>query len=272
MAEPFTLQAARVAQRASPTLDTLGLAVAVRSMQVDQLDIQSGGARSVAQVAMATNPTHQDTLTIGGDVYEFLAGEASVADDANIGVSIGASAALTGAALVAAINATDADNEHATITDVEGTAPALANGTESVFASIDDTTVSIVDALSPGGDLSTQPAAPRSLVLAETFTAAGNIWVCGSVNTNTLGGSAAAQARMSKVVYTAANVAAGVRVFRFPFTVGAFTVQVRTAAGLLKHPVADAFVASGTDVTVTLAASGAPEIVDTDVLTIIAFE
>jgi hypothetical protein len=271
MAEPYTLHVARVAQRASPTLDALQLAVVVRAIQVDQLDVQNGGARGVAALLMGTNPTHQDTLVIGADTYEFLAGAATVANDANIAVAIGGSAAVTAASLVAAINATDADNEHPTINNGADTAPALANGTESVFASLDGTTVSIVDALSPGGDLSANPAAPLSIVLNETFAAAGNIWACGNINTNLLGGNAAGQARQSQVVWTAANVAAGDRVFRFPFTVRGFTVQVRTAAGLLKHPVADAFVASGTDITLTLDASGAPEIVNGDIVTIVAF-
>lgn len=88
-----------------------------------------------ARINLGTNPTHQDTLTIGDDVYEFInTGTGTVvADDANVAVVIGGSAATTFTNLLAAINGTAAA-AHATVTKADTETPAVGVGTHKVFA------------------------------------------------------------------------------------------------------------------------------------------
>jgi hypothetical protein len=94
----------------------------------------NSGVIAMSSFAYTGQPSDTETLTIGADVYEFCTAAGSVASDTNIGVVIGGTARATYDNLVAAINASDADNAHATLFQTDDTTPAVANGTEDVLA------------------------------------------------------------------------------------------------------------------------------------------
>lgn len=135
-----------------------------------------------ARINLGTNPTHQDTLTIGGDVYEFInTGTGTVvADDGNVAVAIGGSAAATFTNLVAAINGTAAA-EHATITMADEETPAIGVGSQRVYAfnfgsSVLGVTYSTARGVDPNdfvwSDYANMPATLPSIALDDDLTAA----------------------------------------------------------------------------------------------------
>jgi hypothetical protein len=104
-------------------------------------------------------------------------------------------------------------------------------------------------------------------------TATNYLLDCGNVNINTLAGKSAggkAVCTTSLTITAAMITATRVRV-AFPFTVGAFTVDVRSAAGVAQFDYTDAFTIDNGDVLIALAA-GVGDIVATDVVTISATE
>ena len=105
----------------------------------------------LATLDMSTAPTAGDVIVIGSDTYEFLAAAGSVSNDAYIAVLRTGVAADDLDALIAAINATDADNAHDSLTKTDTVTPALANGTENVVASKSSTTLQLRRADEPGG-------------------------------------------------------------------------------------------------------------------------
>lgn len=225
-----------------------------------------------AALLFAQQPTDGDTVTIGADVYEFVnaAVNTVINDDTHIAVVIGASAAATRANLIAAINATDADNQHATITLADTITPALSNGTERVVADEVGTTVRIRGANAAGG---TPTAGAPSIVLAEAITHAADIWSVGNVNLNTLGGigaSAIPSARSSFTV-TAAMVTNGFQL-AFPFTVVGFTLFARASTGGIRAgAVGDLAVISTTNINFTFSGGAAPAWQATDVIIVEAW-
>lgn len=274
MAQPYSAHKAKTLQAQDPILQETRLLQVVRDIQVDQLDLMQSGCRGAAVLSIATQPTAGDTILIGDDTYEFVANAGAVADDEFIAVEIAGNVAGSVANLVAAINATDADNAHANITNVATDAPALANGTQPVVADIDlgAALVRVRYADAPGGALRSPARTFPSLALSETLDDGTDAWMCGDVNMNTLGATAAGQLAMGVSAYTADNIAASdKRVFSFPFTVTMFTVQVRAANGKIKtNSDTDLWTLDGTDVVLTIAAANT-EIVDTDVITVTAY-
>ncbi len=229
------------------------------------------GSIAVAVIAIATEPTATDTLTIGADVYEFVATAGAVADDANIAVELDGAVANTRDNLVDAINAVDADNLHANITNVATDAPALANGTEAVLATEVGATVVIQTATRPGGDL--QSASP-SIVLAEALTDASDIWDVGNVNLNTLAGRAkASRVKVTtEITVTAAMITAtGVRI-DLPFQPAHFVWQAHLSTGAKRFTANDLMTATADGLLLTLAGGAGPDIQATDVVTVVAYE
>lgn len=185
-------------------------------------------------------------------------------------MAIAASAALTQANLIAAINATVAGNAHPTIFEIDTVTPALANGTANVKATAVSTSILVQHARYPGGEVI---ASDASLTVAETITDAANVWVYGNVNFNTLGGHAPGKrSSHAAVVITAAMITAGTYPVRLPFTPTAFQVQVRTSAGAVRAVGTDSFAVAAGAVVLTLAGGSAPNVQPTDVVTVVAFE
>lgn len=243
----------------------------------DAVDVaQDQGVIPYATLVLSAQPTTGDTVTIGADVYQFRAAAAAVTNNAYIAVEIGASATLTRANLIAAINARDANNAHASITKIGGSGNgyAVANGTELVRAYESGSNVVIEPSQGVPGNAVSYPFSP-SIVLAESITDAADVWQEGNVNVNTLGGRVQAhrQTARASLTVTAAMIAASPRSVRFPFTVAGFTVQIRSSTGALRlTDGGDTFAASGANVVCTLAGGAAPDVQATDVVTIVAWE
>lgn len=226
------------------------------------------GACAAAVLNMSAIPTTGDTVTIGADVYQFRASAAMVTNDDYIAVQLGVSPALCRTALIAAINAQDANNEHATIKLLDNTTPAKANGTENVVAAEDVAGyITITSALEPGG---AKAGISPSIVLGEALTDAADVWLEGNVNLNTLGGELPARAHLGMMKRTVPTPVAGAPLtFAFPFTVTRFHAEARTSAGVLRA-FTDAATIVGGKVVVTLGAGPAPNLQATDVVTVIA--
>lgn len=235
-------------------------------------DVDSGTV-ATARLLFANQPTHDDTIAIGADTYQFklVATDIVVTNDAYIGVVISVvNAAGTRANLIAAINGTAGDVG----LDKSDASPALSVGTESVFADEVGTTVRIQSADDVGG---TPIAADPSLVLTESITDAADVWDIGSgANLNTVGGKAGAareHAVSAQVAVTAAMLASGLKI-DFPFTPTAFRVNARTATGVPAYAngaVTDTWTIVGTGVLFTPGTPGGGNLVATDLFQIEAW-
>lgn len=232
-------------------------------------DVEDAGVVASSRLVLSDQPTATDTIGIGSDTYEFVATGGNVADDAYIAVEIGGDAGETRDNLIAAINATDPDNEHPNINNVADDAPAKSNGTEAVVADEVGTSVRVRSADVAGGNAL---AADPSIVLAESITAAADIWITGDVNLNTLAGRAQRNSRatLAKVAITAAMITNGLYI-DLPFTPDRFTVQVQDSSGVVRGHGADAFVINGDVLEVTFNGGADPDIQATDTLLIQAW-
>lgn len=180
-----------------------------------------------AKLVMSAQPTATDTIGIGSDTYEFLASGGTVADDAYIAVEIGGSAAITLTNLVSAINAENADNQHANALNSGGGA-ALANGTESVVADVSGTSLRIRNAVSPGGDAI---VGSEDLTLTEAITAAADVW--NQANLNATGRVEPLKITGGSVTITSQNLATDFNI-ELPFTPVDFTWRAFAASGTEK--------------------------------------
>lgn len=228
------------------------------------------GVPASAELVMSAQPVTTDTIDIGADVYEFVTAAGAVADDANIAVEIGASAAATLTNLVAAINATYSPDQHPNITNVATTAPALANGTEAVVASEDGTSLVAMNADAAGGTIL---PGDQSIVLAEAITDAADIWTAGNVDMNTLQGNAQIDRKvaLAAVTITAAMITNDLRI-DFDFTPTRFLVQVQDSSGVSRGAGDDAYTISGNAIKVVFGGGADPDIQATDVLHVQAYE
>ena len=201
--------------------------------------VEDAGSVATASLIMSAQPTAADTIGIGADTYEFNGA------GANINVTIGGSAAATRANLITAINTL---------------------GTEKVFADGVGTAVRIRSANARGGSV---VGVSPNIVLAESITAAADVWDVGNVNMNTLAGEppSSGQVAHAALTVTAAMITSGARV-DFPFTPVHLTVQVFTSANVVRPAGADAFAIGDGGVAITFAGGGAPNIQATDVLRI----
>jgi hypothetical protein len=226
--------------------------------------LAGSGTIGRAPLALGTQPTSGDTVSIGTDVYEFLPSvDGEVADDDNIAVTIGADVAASRVNLVAAINGT-APVLHVSALNSEGL-PARGRGTAPVVATNTTTPIIVKTAQWAGGPV---VAAKPNLALAETFTAVGNVWT-GVTNMNQTGSEAGGMG-MASVTITAAMITATSIALEFPFPVVDVVLQVRTAAGVIRAVGADSVAKSGNLAVVTLAGGSAPNIQATDIVTVIA--
>lgn len=199
-----------------------------------------------ATILLSTNPTATDTITIGTDVYEFVAAAGQVADDANIAVEIKGSAALTQAELVAAINGT-ADAEHPTIfLATAGTTPAVGRGTMSVAAEVDSDVLYVsytnVQGRDPSlltlADWKDLPATLPSLPTTDTLTAA-VAWNVSNMNVLHWFNPAVTNRAVAGIrhVVTAADIASGSVIVETGLDTSVeavMSVQVLTTLGAMK--------------------------------------
>jgi hypothetical protein len=198
--------------------------------ELDSFGVADAGVAPSAVLDFPSQPTPGNTLTVGADLYEFQPAAASVTADTNIAVLIGANAAATLTNWIAAVNAITVNNQSASIFRTNGTTPALANGTENVVAGNGfGTQAWLRTSLVPGGDVA--PSNP-DILLGENITAAGDVWIYGNVNMNTLGGTVAGLRPQcaGTVVVTGAMVAANFIDFYAGFAVEWYLLYVQEAA------------------------------------------
>jgi len=157
---------------------------------------------AVGTLRIAANVADAETVSIGGEVYEFDSAAdpgAITAGRIRVNVVAGLTPTIASAALVAAIHANTRQNLRATA------------------ISVNEVLVEQLDGV--------------PLALAETMGGASNAWDAATM----VGGSTAdvfkGLALVSKAV-TAQDVALTAVRFSFPFTVAAFIVIVRTSAGV----------------------------------------
>lgn len=208
-----------------------------------------------ATILLSTNPTHQDSLTIGADVYEFIntATGTVVADDGNVAVAIGANAAATQANLLAALNGTAAA-EHATITLADTETPAIGVGSLPMYGVVNSNVLSLFYSKSQGksplsitqAQWATMPAAVPSIALSDDLTAS-VAWSHTNMNqVPYFNGALGVVSRSASVqiTVTAAMIAAGMVTVIFRVGAGAgmaMHVTCYTASGVIKVPAADTF-------------------------------
>lgn len=233
--------------------------------------MEDSGVAASSRFAMPNQPTTGDTVDVGADVYEFVTASGAVADDANIAVAIGADAGETRDNWIAAVNATYEPNEHPNITNVATTGPALANGTEALFADEVGTDVRLRNADEAGG---TVEGGSPDILLAEAVTDPADVWKEGNVNMNTLAGRAGIvrQHTLAELVVTAAMITTGDVRVDVPFTPTRFMVEVYTSAGVQRDAGTDSFAIASDGVVITLGGGAAPDIQATDVVRLLIVE
>jgi len=235
----------------------------------DRMDVAAAGqgVSPANTLDLSTNPTATDTVTIGSDVYEFLAAAGTTAAAPNIGVEIKGSAALTFAEFLAAVNGSAADPHANILAFGGGAAPGV--GTELVLASDFGSQVAgVCPADAVGGNL--LPSSP-DIAFSDALTAAVN-WA--STNLNLLGGFASVSkaASVIPVTVSAAHVTAGGIQWLAEFTPRALIWQATHTNGIQRLTQNDYVFTSGPMVQLTLAGGGAPDIQANDEVTIALFE
>ena len=140
-----------LAENDSPALSSTRLPSVVQDLAAAmEAGGGSPGSPTTFWVSASGDTPATETLTLGGDVYEFLASGATVAADTNIGVVRGGGVFATLTNLVAAINASAGATG---ILQSDGSA-ALSRGREPFLAAklaVDKIRVSSADA--PGGNI-----------------------------------------------------------------------------------------------------------------------
>jgi hypothetical protein len=234
-------------------------------------------------ILLSTNPTTTDTLTIDGQVYEFVTAAGAVAADVNIAVAIGASAAATQTNLLAAINGTAAAL-HANITNVATTAPAIGVGSKPVFGEVVSNVLRLyymgagnqgVDPTSMTQDqMANYPTVFPSFAVSDTLTAV-VAWTVLNFNllptfnsVRSVHGSVGV-----RIAITTAMITASTLVIRFPGgdSITGCHVQCFSAAGLQKVLDSTTYVIASGVLTITLLSTGTVDPADTDVLDVIVF-
>lgn len=220
---------------------------------LDALELLDSGVVPSARVNMATAPTANDTVTIGGHVFKFVA--ALGAADTFTQVKIG-TAAATRAAFVKAINGT---------VDAANVTPATVPFAGLVVADEIDTSRIRIRAAATRGGTPLTATAGTSVAVSEALTAAADVW--DRANLNESGEAARRRFASTTIAITAAMIAAGKVYVEFPFTPTDVEITVRSAAGA-PLPTTDAAVIEGNAVKITLAGGAAPALVATNVVTI----
>jgi hypothetical protein len=151
-------------------------------------------SQSQANIRLNTNPTAGDTLTIGSNVYEFVA-TLGTQTAGRIGVLIGGTAAASLANAISAINR--ANPATPPVYDV-GSSGAAVNVTASTY---NTDFLHVEPSKFPGGP--TVPGPGPSVALADTLTAAVG-W--DHANLNELGYEGALKRTVVRVVVTAGNL------------------------------------------------------------------
>ncbi len=225
-----------------------------------------------ASIPLTVNPTATDTIDIGATTIEFVAAAGDVADDANVAVEIGGSAAATFVNLLAALNGT-APSAHATIFKTDSATPALGRSPELIRAVEPATNIlAVMAADRVGGDI--LPGVAPSLALTDSLTA---VVAWNYANLNLTGGVAAGKAKRTLVFHTvtAGQITAGALTLVMPFLVSKWAWVGLDTTGLVHTGGVDTVVQSTVDskgaFTITFNGGGA-DLAAGDVVAIFAQE
>ena len=244
-----TVQAAINEQQDEMVVERGRIDTNVTNIASTLLTAHDDGTIANAFLGLATIPTATNTVTIGTDVYEFLNPAGQVANDANIGVSIGLNVAASRTNLINAINGVGTGIADGILNNA-GTGPVIVeNGTESLVASPLSTTVYIKSADAVGG---TAIAANPNIVVGETLTNVADYWNIdssgiGGISLNTTGGRTANSNRKSMTSITVtANMITNAFTVYYPFTIKDYIVQIRSVGGIVRANGTDTFSLIGT--------------------------
>lgn len=272
---PLTAQAAAYADTLSPAfslhathqrvqlLESAAATSAVGTAVVEgQVADLAAGHVAYNTIAIAVNPTAADTITIKGDVYEFVTAGGDVAADTNIGVVRGADVGASMTNLLAAINATYSGATATGLLQTDGETAALKNGTENVTAVYTSGVLRIYAAGEPGGEVvaGTTPDIACSDALTESTA-----WAFANLNLSTGGAAQPSQVARISFALTGPQVSAGSVEIVVPVysTTMKVWMNATTAAGAFKALGADTVAVAGvagstslSTVTLTLNGSG----------------
>ncbi len=216
--------------------------------------IQTGVVPS-ARLAMATDASNADTITIGGHSFHFLT--TLVAANTFTQVQRGTTAAATRASLVKAINQKPAD---ATVVQ------ATTQFAKPVFADQVGTSVRLRLADARGGN--PMAGVSDSIALAEGLTPAGDIWSAADLNVSGKAPSSG-QCSLSTLTVTAAMVTNASFQLELPFTPTTVLAFVTASTGVQRAST-DAVTISTNAISIALAGSGSPAIQAGDLITVLA--
>lgn len=194
------------------------------------------GATAYNSLTYAANVTADDTVTIGGLVFEWVAAGDPVSNDAYIGVVRGADGTASYANLVSALNAVYPNNQHPSITNVATTGPALANSTKNlravqVVTGASAGSVLVYNAAAPGSQTLVEGSAP-SLTFADGLTESIN-WRFANLNLATGAAGVVNTKRASfRHSVTTADIALGTIDVPLAFTPRVWTLYAQTSTGL----------------------------------------
>lgn len=223
-----------------------------------QLTSLRDGIVPSVRLNLATNPTANDTVVIGGHTFKWVA--ALGAAVAQTQVKIGASAAASLAVLVNAINGVaDAVNI------LEGTTSFVAAATAAGWAVVADnsagTVVRVREVLASYHGLANYAVAkaPTSIAVSETLTDASDVW--SHANLNLTGQGPGKKFVKHAVTVTAAMLTFGSLTIDLPFTPSAASLEweVRTAGGLNLDGPTDTVTVSGNTIVIDMDAGGSPD-------------
>ncbi len=242
----------------------------------DAVSLATSGVVAWNKISLATNPTASDTVTVGGDTYQFRAAGANVTNDAYIAVVLDSTNDLSAAALAAAINRTARNasgllaNGHATIFKTDGETPADSWGNENVKAAYDASgnILWIFAADAPGGTLVDGTAPDLACTDALTAVVA---WTFANLDESTSVGQKYEAVARWTVPVTTTLITATLVDFVLPFYSANAVARVigYTSSEVLKEGIADYMsLAAGPMANTTIAtlnfAAGGGDLANTD--------
>lgn len=250
-----TLHGGKVWQYLGPNAPTVGTSPLYFAGTVKRSFFR--GSIPSSRLVLTGNPANTDPMALGTTNVQFLT--TLIAATTYAQVKRGGSAALTLANAIAYING-DATNTNW----VESTTPP----TFTLYADNPTGTVLRIRLAAVRGG---KPVAGASGSFALTATITGGPAAWTNANLNAYGvADTDQQWGRAKASVTTAMITAGSLVFEFPFTPAAFTVQARSSAGVALA-YSDVTAISGDAVVITLGGGAAPNLVNTDTVTVTAY-
>ena len=233
----------------------------------EQLQNVREGAVPSGRYSIATNPSNNDTVTIGGHIFKFVT--ALGAANTFTQVKIGGAVATSRATLIKAINGTaDADNIVEATTTFAAAAAAAGWGVVADAPTGAIVRIREVSSSRYHGQAAYAVAKdPSSITLAEAFTDATDTVSCANINET--GHAPGRKFASGKVTITAAMITFGSHTIDLEFTPDAKSLiaDVRSSTDV-KRAVDEALAVSASNktITVTLAGGSSPNFQANDVL------